>query len=278
MIQLHQVCFSYGNKKVYDSFTMSLHKGSIYGLLGKNGTGKSTFLKLLAGLIFPDKGTITIGLFNPKNRHPDFLKDIYLIPEEFNLPDVKIDALLKYYAPFYPKFDKMKFDYYIKEFEVPIQHSFSQMSLGQKKKAIISFGLSCNTSLLLMDEPTNGLDIISKAQFKQVMKHTHNPEQCIIVSTHQAKDLESLITRVCIIDEQGMILDKNVEDIIHKLQFKFSQDPEEIERAAYVEEYMNNTKTIILPIDTPILDNKLDLEMLFKAVVTNKQFIQQHLQ
>ena len=277
MIQLSDVSFSYGKKNVFDTFNLQLQKGAIYGLLGKNGTGKSTLLKLISGLIFPDSGIINVLSFVPKKRHPDFLKGIYLIPEEFNLPDIKIAALLKYYAPFYPNFSKDKFDKYIQEFEVPVNNTFSQMSLGQKKKAIISFGLACNTPILLMDEPTNGLDIISKSQFKNVMKHTHNPEQCIIVSTHQAKDLESLITRVAIIDEQGVILDKAISEILSKLYFKITNDKDELAQAIFTEEYMNDAKSVILPIHEEMKDNKFELEILFKAVVTNKTFIQNYL-
>lgn len=277
MIQLSDVSFSYGKKNVFNSFHLHFQKGAIYGLLGKNGTGKSTLLKLISGLIFPDNGKIQVMNQTPKKRQPNFLKDIYLIPEEFNLPDVKIEALLKYYAPFYPNFSKTKFDEYIKEFEVPVNNTFSQMSLGQKKKAIISFGLSCNTPILLMDEPTNGLDIISKSQFKNVMKHTHNPDQCIIVSTHQAKDLESLITRVAIIDEQGVILDRAICEILSKLYFKITNDKEELAKAIFTEEYMNDAKSVILPIHQEMEDNKFELEILFKAVVTNKSFIQNYL-
>lgn len=277
MIKLNNVHFSYGSKSVLSAFNLHFEKGGIYGLLGKNGTGKSTLLKLIAGLLFPDQGTINVMGLIPKKRQPQFLSDIYLIPEEFNLPDVKIDALLKYYAPFYPKFDIQKFSQYIKEFEVPENNSFSQMSLGQKKKAIISFGLACNTSILLMDEPTNGLDIISKSQFKDVMKHTHDPNRCMIVSTHQAKDLESLINRVAIIDEQGILLNMDIDTILSKLHFKISDDSAELLRALFIEEYMNEAKSVIMASEGAAINNKFDLELLFKAVVMDKSFVQKNL-
>jgi len=274
MISLEKVNFNYGKKKIFENFSISFELGHIYGLLGKNGSGKSTFLKLIAGLIFPKSGDIKVLEQNPQKRHPSLLSDLYLIPEEFNLPDVNISALLKYYAPFYPRFRSEEFSQYIEEFEVPKDSKFSEMSLGQKKKAVISFGLACNTSVLLMDEPTNGLDIMSKAQFKKVMQKAHKTTQLVIISTHQSKDLESLIDRVTIIDEKGILFDENVKDILSKITFQISDKENDIAKALYSEDYNQQSKSLITALEqSSKQENKLDLELLYKAIVSKPSFV-----
>ncbi len=219
-------------------------------------------------MLFCQSGGISTNGFNPEKRHPDFLASIYLIPEEFNLPDVRVADLIKYYASFYPNFDRLQFEKNILDFEVPADRTFGEMSLGQKKKAVISFGLACNTPILLMDEPTNGLDILSKSQFKKVMCEHVKPSQCIIISTHQVKDLENIINRVTIIDEQGIVLDKEVEAITKALYFTQSSDMQEVEKAIYADSFTKGSADIIVA-NTAMQHSNLDLELLYKAVATN---------
>ena len=109
------------------------------------------------------------------------------------------------------------------------------MSYGQKKKVLISFALATNAKVLLMDEPTNGLDIMSKSQFRKILAEALDEERCIIISTHQVKDLENLIDRITIIDEGKILFDENVEDITKKLSFRFAYDAEDVATAFYSE-------------------------------------------
>src|SRR5688572_4458785 len=169
MINIQNLHFGYRRKKIFTGLSLQLQPGHIYGLLGKNGTGKSTLLRNIAGLLFPDQGAVTVLGFNPAKRQPAFLRDIFMVPEEFFLPDLPVDHLTKYMAPFYPKFNEEQFNRYLTEFDIPRNNTVQKMSYGQKKKVLISFGLASNTSILLMDEPTNGLDIMSKSQFRKVM-------------------------------------------------------------------------------------------------------------
>ena len=100
---------------------------------------------------------------------------------------------------FYPKFDHKLFKTLCNEFEIPMENKLDEMSYGQKKKTLISFGIACNTRLILLDEPTNGLDIPSKSQFRKIIAKSTNPGNCILISTHQIKDIENLIDHVLII-------------------------------------------------------------------------------
>jgi len=267
MITIKNLHFGYKKKKVFNGLSLSLQAGHIYGLLGKNGTGKSTLLRSIAGLLFPNEGSVSVLGYVPGKRQPDFLKSVFMVAEEFYLPDVTVQKYVKLNAPFYPNFSFEQFSQYLQEFEIPEGNTLQNMSYGQKKKVLISFGLACNTALLLMDEPTNGLDIMSKSKFRKVIAGAIDESKCIVISTHQVKDLESLIDRITIIDEGQILFDQTIESINRKIQFKISFDREEVQEALYKEPSLQGTAIVTANPDGD--DSKLDLELLYKAVVTN---------
>ena len=265
MIDIQNLHFAYKKKKIFDGLSLSLQSGHIYGLLGKNGTGKSTLLRNIAGLLFPSQGQLQVLGYKPSKRQPAFLQEIFMVPEEVFLPNVSIKKFVLCNAPFYPRFNREQFDTYLKEFDIPGSNTLQQMSYGQKKKVLISFALACNTRLLLMDEPTNGLDIMSKSQFRKIIAGTLDENKCIIISTHQVKDLESLIDRITIIDDGNILFDQTTEQITSKLNFKMSFDSDEVKHALYSEESLRGSAIITKNIDGE--EGKLDLEMLYKAVI-----------
>ncbi len=272
MVSISNLHFSYGRKTVFNGLNLSLQGGYIYGLLGRNGTGKSTLLRNMAGLLFPQQGSININGFNPSKRKPDFLKHIFLVPEEFYLPDIKVEQLLANQAAFYPHFNYSHFEKYIREFGIPMSNRLQQMSYGQKKKVLISFCLASNTSLMLMDEPTNGLDIVSKSQFRKVIAGALDESKCIIISTHQVKDLENLIDRVTVIDEGKILFDQTVDYITQRLSFKISDDPDEVQQSFYSESSLRGHAIVTANLEGG--EGRLDLELLYKAIVTNHRLVQ----
>lgn len=221
MINIQHLSFGYHRKRLlYRDLSLTLPKGRIYGLLGKNGAGKSTLLKNLIGLLFPTTGNIQVNGFVPKHRKPSFLETIYFIPEEVYVPSLSIQAYCNLFTPFYPHFDEQKFRHYLKEFEIEETGKLSRFSFGQQKKFIIAFALACNTSLLLMDEPTNGLDIPSKTQFRKLLASVMDDDRIIFISTHQVRDLENLIDHVIIVDNGQLLLQASIPEVTEKLSFK----------------------------------------------------------
>jgi ABC-2 type transport system ATP-binding protein len=267
MINISNLHFGYKKRKVFNGLSLSFQAGHIYGLLGKNGTGKSTLLKSIAGFLFPDQGSIEVLGFVPGKRSPAFLQDIFMVAEEFYLPDVSVTKFVKLNAKFYPRFNHEQFSRYLEEFDIPRENTLQSMSYGQKKKVLICFGLACNTALLLMDEPTNGLDIISKSKFRKVIAGAVTDEKCIIISTHQVKDLESLIDRITIIDEGRILFDQTIDTINRQIQFKISFDQEEVRGALYNEPSLQGNAVVCANYEGE--DSKPDLELLYKAVITN---------
>lgn len=204
MIQIDNLRFGYRKQALYDDFTLRLDKPGLYGLFGRNGSGKSTLLKLVAGLLFPTAGRIDVAGREPRHRHPDFLSGIYLVPEEFHLPNLSCERLVQLQSGFYPAFSRAIFDEALATFELDPRASFEDMSLGGKKKAVIAFALATLTPVLLLDEPTNGLDIVARDQFRQLLRRPEQAGRIVLISTHQAHDLEQVISQILFI-EQGRL-------------------------------------------------------------------------
>jgi len=215
MIDVNQVSFSYERKKskVLDGFSMQLEKGAVYGLLGKNGTGKSTLLYLMAGLLRPQTGKVCYQGVDVTLRRPSTLQDMFLVSEEFALPSVSLKQYVKLNAPFYPNFSDELLRSCLRDFDMNEDIHLGELSMGQKKKAFMCFALATNTSLLMMDEPSNGLDIPSKSQFRKVIASGMTDEKAVIISTHQVRDIDSLLDHVLIMDRSELLLNESVASI-----------------------------------------------------------------
>ncbi|MDX9940942.1 MAG: ABC transporter ATP-binding protein [Bacteroidales bacterium] len=272
MIIIENVVFAYNRKKpLFNGLSLRLEKGNIYGLLGKNGAGKTTLLKIIAGLVFPQSGKCSLNGFESKDRIPEALEDIYILPEEFELPSIKILQYVSLNAPFYTRFDMEKFNNLIEEFQLDPQKKLNQLSYGQKKKFLLAFGLSTNARLMLMDEPTNGLDIPSKSQFRKVIAASMEADQIIIISTHQVRDLQSLIDPVIIMEDGKIIFNRGIEDISHKLLFEPQHKKEAGEKILYAEEVFGGQSAVLL--NTSKRETRVDLELLFNAVISQPKAI-----
>lgn len=270
MIHIHDLNFGYENQPaLFNTLSLELKPGNIYGLLGKNGTGKTTLLKILSGLLFPHHGTVDCLGFTPSERHPDFLADLYFIPEEFYTPPIKAIEFQRLYAPFYPTFDKKLFEKNLKEFEIDPNKLLSAISYGQKKKFLIAFGIAAKTKLLILDEPTNGLDIPSKTQFRKLMASDIDEDRIIIISTHQVRDVENLIDPIIILDNGKIIFNESIESINQKLLFENS--PVENAQALYSEKIPGGY--LIVTENQSDYESPINLEALFNAVTTNAEKI-----
>ena len=270
MIDVNQVSFSYGRRKpkVLDGFSMQLNQGAVYGLLGKNGTGKSTLLYLMAGLLRPQSGKVCYKGVDTMLRRPSTLQDMFLVPEEFALPNVSLKQYVKLNAPFYPNFSDELLRSCLRDFDMNEDIHLGELSMGQKKKAFMCFALATNTSLLMMDEPSNGLDIPSKSQFRKVIASGMSDEKAVIISTHQVRDIDSLLDHVLIMDASELLLNESVASICDKLYFTEQGMNEPIDDALYVQPSVQGN-SVILP-NTYGEESKLNLEVLFNAMFAER--------
>ena len=272
MIGLKHIQFSYSKgNMLFEDLDLSIRPGSIYGLLGRNGSGKSTLLKQVCGMLYPDSGECTVFGIESKNRLPEMLQDIYIVPEEFQLPEISLSKYTKLNSVFYPKFSHNLMNEYIKEFELPEHEKLSKLSYGQKKKFLIAFGLATNARVLIFDEPTNGLDIPSKSQFRKIIASSLDETRMFIISTHQVRDLENLIDTIVILEQGKIIFNHSVADISEKLVFEQNLNGIGADEVLYSEE-VTGKKSGILKNKSGI-ETRIDLELLFNGVMKNSDNI-----
>ena len=270
MIEVKNVSFKYAGQKnlVFDDFSFTLKENNIYGLLGKNGTGKSTLLYLISGLLRPKKGTVSVDGIDAYKRQPEMLQEIFIVPEEFDLPAMSLEQYVKINEPFYPNFSREVLEACLKDFELTTDLKLNALSMGQKKKVFMSFALAAGTKLLLMDEPTNGLDIPSKSQFRKVITQYMSEERTLIISTHQVHDVEALLDHILILNQQQLLLDASVSEITEKYTFEY-RTPDQMDDALYAEPSLQGN-AVIAPRKADSAETQINLELLFNAVNEGK--------
>lgn len=271
MIRIEDLSFGYRKHRLYERFSLSLTEPGVYGIFGRNGSGKSTLLKLLAGLLFPVKGRIEINGFEPRERHPDLLAQIYVVPEEFHLPDLSARELARTQSVFYPRFSAEAFYDYLSVFEVPDSVRFSRMSLGQKKKSAIAFALATFTPMLLLDEPTNGLDIIGRDQFKQIVARPEHQSRQVLISTHQAHDLERIMGHILFLDSAHLALSATMGQLHDALAMGVARDAQalsEVDGLIYHEAIGEQVAWVASRRGRP--GGMVQLELLYKALSRDK--------
>lgn len=267
MLQVENISFSYrrGKKEVLSDFSLSLEKGRVYGLLGKNGAGKSTLLYLMSGLLTPKHGKVMYHDTDVRRRLPITLQDMFLVPEEFELPPISLVSYIELNGNFYPRFSKEDMVKYLHFFEMDLDTDLGALSMGQKKKVFMSFALATNTSLLLMDEPTNGLDIPGKSQFRKFIASGMSDDKTIVISTHQVRDIDKVLDHVLIMDNSHVLLDQSITSICDKLLFVESDDRELAKTALYTLPSVQGN-LLLLP-NTENEESEINLELLFGATL-----------
>ena len=269
MIKINNLDFAYNNTQVFKNISLEFQKGNIYGLLGENGVGKTTLLKIICGLQKPQNGSVSVDGFTPSKRLPEFLQNVFLLPEEVITEDTTPERFIQKIGVFYPRYDFALFNQLMGELEVDLSKKFNELSHGQKKKALLACAMSLQTDYLFLDEPTNGLDIPSKALFRQVISQHCSDESTIIISTHQVKDVENLIDPIVILDRDDVLLNASFAEITEKIYFEYG--PERLQNAYYTEMlpggYIN-----VMP-NTEHEESNVNIEALFNAVMKNKETI-----
>ena len=271
MIDVQNISYKYAgsNELIFEDFSLQLRENNIYGLLGKNGTGKSTLLSLICGLLRPKKGSVRVDGMEACRRRPEMLEEIFIVPEEFELPSMTLDEYVRINKPFYPHFSHEVLKSCLTDFELPTSLRLQSLSMGQKKKVFMSFALAAGTRLLLMDEPTNGLDIPSKTQFRRVVANNMSDDRTLIISTHQVLDVESLLDHILILSRSRLLLNASVSDLCEQYSFEYRAAGEPMDNALHSEPSMQGN-AVIARRSPGIGETQLNLELLFNAVTLGK--------
>lgn len=270
MIDIKNLSFGYKKTPVFEGISLQFEKGKIYGLLGENGVGKTTLLKLICGLQRPEQGSCMVDGLVSFDRKPEMLRNILFMPDEVMLPyDATPIKYVKELAPFYPRYDEGMFRNMMQELEVEPDRRFKEMSFGQQKKSLIAASLSLGTDYVLLDEPTNGLDIPSKSDLRRILSKRTGEETAIIISTHQVKDVENLIDPIIILSQKDVLLNATMEEIAGKLCFTYSEQP--LEGALYSEMLPGGVLNVMENVDGE--ESQVNIEALFNAVLRNRERI-----
>jgi ABC-2 type transport system ATP-binding protein len=264
MIVSKSISFNYRRKmRLFDDLSLNIDSG-IVGLLGKNGAGKSTLLKIFAGLLKPKIGELKINGYIPFERDPNYLVDIYMVPEEFVLPSITISHFVKAYKLFYPRFDEDKLNRIFDEFELQKSEYLHRLSHGQRKKFLIAFALASNCKILMLDEPTNGLDIPSKSLFRKILVSSVSEEQLILISTHQVKDVDTILDEIVVVEKGNLAFQQRMADVSQKYNFRTISNLNALENVLYHEKSPMGYRVIVPAIDS---ESAIDLELLFNAII-----------
>ena len=253
---------------MFNHFSLSLEPGRIYGLLGKNGTGKSTLLYLISGLLRPVSGSVMMNGHESRLRLPEMLQEVFIVPEEYAMPDMSFEAFADMMRTFYPHFSDELLHKCLADFEMPERPNLKELSMGQKKKVYMSFAIATGTHLLMMDEPTNGLDIPSKALFRKVVANYMADDRTLIISTHQVHDIESLLDHVVIINNSHVLLNSSIADLSHRYAFRYLSPQEMNDTVLYAEPTLQGN-AVIMPRGEQE-ETQVDLELLFNAAINGK--------
>lgn len=264
MVTIENLDFGYKKgKPVFRNLSLNLVSGHVYGLLGKNGAGKSTLLKIISGLSFPARGSCRVKGMISSSRQVSMLEQLFILPEEIYAPQLTPGQFLRHTASFYPRFSVTDFYSHLKTLDVDPGAVMSRMSYGQQKKFMIAFGLATNTSLLILDEPTNGLDIPSKVQFRKLIASGLTTERCVIISTHQVRDLDSLIDTILVLDDHRIVVNHSVDELSEKLLFGVVNETTGM-KVLYAEDSMRGKHFIAENIAGKY--SKMDLELFFNGI------------
>jgi ABC-2 type transport system ATP-binding protein len=272
MIEIKDMSFGYKKKRLFSDLQLKLEPGNIYGLLGKNGAGKTTLLKIISGLRLAQQGSCRVLGMDPAGRPAHLMEEVCFISEILFVPSISPRLYEKLYAPLYPRFDSAAFHEYLKEFELDTEKKLSESSYGQKKKFLIAFGLASRCKVLLMDEPTNGLDIPSKSQFRRLLARAGATDQVILISTHQVRDMENLIDPIIILDDGRIIFQQPMHVASSRLVSRLEREEPTDNGVLFSEKTLGGY--VVVRENRTGEETSLDLETLFNAVTTSRDKVE----
>jgi len=274
MFTINQLSFGYNKRtgNLFEDFSLELKAGNVYGLLGKNGAGKSTLIYLMTGLLTPQAGEVLFDGENVRQRLPKTMSDIFLVPEEFELPQLTLKKYVSINAPFYPRFSMEDMERYLDIFEMSgmMDAKLHALSMGQRKKVFMAFAFATNTRVLIMDEPTNGLDIPSKSQFRKLVTTGMTDDKLMLISTHQVRDISDILDHVVIIDQSHVLLNTGMADVTSRIAFRPLREGDQ---PIFVLQSPFGPLGAVRARDGE--ETKVDLEMLFNATLQNPAAINQ---
>ena len=214
MLQIKNVTKTFGQFKALDNLSMTVPKGTVYGLVGPNGAGKSTAIRLLTGVYTPDEGQLTMD-GQDVYENVAVKERIGYIPDEiFYFPSATLEDMRKFYKGLYPKFDDALFDRLYEIFNLPPKSPLRRFSKGMQKQAAFHLAICCRPEVLILDEPVDGLDPVMRRQvWSLILSDVAEHGTTVLISSHNLRELEDICDHVGIMDHGHMLLEKSLADM-----------------------------------------------------------------
>ena len=222
MLEMKNVTKIFGKCKALDDLTMTVPKGSVYGLVGPNGAGKSTAIRLMTGIYRPDSGHITLE-GQPVYENPAAKIRMGYIPDDiFYFPSASMEEMKSFYKGIYPQFDEELYNKLFDAFQLPRKGQIRRFSKGMQKQAAFHLSLCTHPEMLILDEPVDGLDPVMRRQVMSlILSDVASNGTTVLISSHNLRELEDICDHVGIMDHGKMLLERSLADMqgsTHKLQ------------------------------------------------------------
>ena len=214
MLEMKNVTKTFGSFTALDNLSMTVPKGTVYGLVGPNGAGKSTAIRHLTGVYRPDSGSITMeGL--PIYENPALKERIASIPDEiFHFPSATMEEMHRYYRGMYPNFDEALYQRLYEVFNLPRKGQIRRFSKGMQKQAAFHLSICCRPDVLILDEPVDGLDPVMRRQvWSLILADVAQRGTTVLISSHNLRELEDICDHVGIMDHGKMLLERSLVDM-----------------------------------------------------------------
>ena len=258
MLEMKNVTKTFGKFKALDDLTMTVPKGSVYGLVGPNGAGKSTAIRLMTGIYRPDSGSVTLEGMpvyeNPVNK----VRMGYIPDDIFYFPSASMEEMKSFYKGIYPQFDEELYKRLFEVFELPKKGPIRRFSKGMQKQAAFHLSLCTHPEMLILDEPVDGLDPVMRRQvLSLILSDVASNGTTVLISSHNLRELEDICDHVGIMDHGRMLLERSLADMqgaTHKLQL-VGETPDGLE--VLHESQTGRLKTLIVRGDARKISRKV---------------------
>ena len=228
MIQVHSISKKYNKHLAVNDLSLTVKKGSIYGLLGSNGAGKTSLLKMIAGINRQDSGTIKINNLSVY-ENAAIKERVFFIPDVlYFYPQATVAQMAAQYKDYYPNWDQQRFELLKPAFNIELNRKVHRLSKGMKRQVAFWLALSAMPDVLILDEPIDGLDPVMRQKIKNLLfQDVAEREMTVLISSHNLREIEDLCDHVGIMHQGKIIIEKEIDDLksdTHKVQLALA-DP-----------------------------------------------------
>jgi ABC-2 type transport system ATP-binding protein len=255
-IEVRDLTVKYGRKTAADHVRFSVERGAVYALLGRNGAGKSSLVRCLLGLQRPSSGSASIFGEDTWSRRVPLMQRVGVVSEEADAPpEMTVAAIGKFCSDVYSRWDKSILESRLRAFDIPADSKFGSLSKGQKKQVSLALALAMMPDLLVLDDPTLGLDVVArKSLFDEVIAELADRGITVLITTHDLGGVEALVDRVGIMKNGRIVLDEELEPLKARFRrIRFAAQPVALEesklRTAFVRKWGGGAEAVVTNYD-----------------------------